>query len=147
MAVVIREMTIEDYDDVIALWSETENMSLRDADSKQSIGHYLERNPGLSFVVQDGEGRRIVGAVLAGTDGRRGYLQHLSVSTDYRGHGLGKQLVNAAVQALNALGIAKTHLFVLNENSNAQQFYQANGWFARDEVRMFSFNSSTNKDV
>ena len=48
----IREMAISDYDSVIALWCQTEGMSIRDADSKESIGNYLDRNPGLSFVAE-----------------------------------------------------------------------------------------------
>lgn len=141
----IREMEISDYENVMALWGETEHLAIKDADSKPSIAAYLKRNPGLSFVVLDNE--KTIAAVLVGTDGRRGYLQHLSVDSDYRGQGIGQQLVSRATDALAALGIAKTHLFVLSDNHAAQNFYQKMGWFARDEVRMFSFNSSSNRNV
>ncbi|WP_070972113.1 GNAT family N-acetyltransferase [Vibrio sonorensis] len=133
-------MDISDYSQVIELWSETEAMLLRDADSREIIEKYLKRNPNLSFVSLDGE--NIVGAILVGTDGRRGYVQHLAVNPNYRGKGLGAKLISAAVEALSEIGIAKTHLFVANENINAQAFYEKLGWFPRDEVRMFSFNSS-----
>lgn len=141
----IREMHIEDYEQVMKLWSNTEAMLLRDADSKGSIGRYLELNPGLSFVVE--KSKVITGAILVGTDGRRGYIQHLAVSPSERGNGLGKQLVLRAIQALEGKGIAKTHLFVANDNINAQQFYASMGWYPRDEVRMYSFNASANPDV
>ena len=143
--VKIREMHIEDYESVINLWCQTEGMSIRDADSKESIASYLERNAGLSFVAESDE--TIVGAVLVGTDGRRGYLQHLAVDTNFRGQKLGCQLVSEAVNALAGLGIPKTHLFVYNDNINAQQFYEKLGWFPRDEVRMYSYNSSSNNNV
>ncbi len=142
---VIREMDISDYDAVISLWGQTEHMSLRDADSKYSIGLYLQRNPGLSFVASDSRG--VIGAVLVGTDGRRGYLQHLAVSSEHRGQGIGRQLVAASVKALAVMGIAKTHLFVSGENIEAQRFYEQSGWFLRNDVRMYSFNSSTNDNV
>ncbi|WP_299201339.1 GNAT family N-acetyltransferase [uncultured Amphritea sp.] len=142
---VIREMGISDYDAVIHLWGETEHMSLRDADSQHSIGVYLQRNPGLSFVAADNN--VVIGAVLVGTDGRRGYLQHLAVSCEHRGQGIGRQLVAASVKALAAMGIAKTHLFVYRENVKAQTFYQQSGWFLRDDVSMYSFNSSVNDNV
>ena len=58
-----------DYDEVMALWSETEGLTLREADSREAIIRYVARNPDLSFVARD-EGR-LVGAILAGTDGRR----------------------------------------------------------------------------
>ncbi|MDE1298382.1 GNAT family N-acetyltransferase [Vibrio aestuarianus] len=143
--VKIREMDIADYDDVIKLWGQTEGMSLRDADSKESINNYLIRNPNLSFVAMSAN--KIVGAVLVGTDGRRGYLQHLAVSSSFRGKNLGRELVSQAISALANVGVPKTHLFVYNENVNAQQFYEKLGWFPRDEVRMYSYNSSSNNNV
>ena len=142
---LIREMDISDYSQVIELWSETEAMLLRDADSRENIGKYLERNPNLSFVAVDGD--TIVGAILVGTDGRRGYVQHLAVNSNCRGKGIGAKLISSAVDALSKIGIAKTHLFVANENLNAQYFYEKLGWFPRDEVRMFSFNSSCSGNV
>ncbi|OOQ67331.1 GNAT family N-acetyltransferase [Vibrio parahaemolyticus] len=138
-------MDIADYDDVIKLWGQTEGMSLRDADSKESINNYLIRNPNLSFVAVSAN--EIVGAVLVGTDGRRGYLQHLAVSSNFRGKNLGRELVSQAISALANVGVPKTHLFVYNENVNAQQFYEKLGWFPRDEVRMYSYNSSSNNNV
>lgn len=140
-----REMEIADYDEVIALWGQTEGMSIRDADSRESIAIYLKRNPELSFVAEINN--EIVGAVLVGTDGRRGYLQHLAVSSNFRGRKLGRELVDQAVRSLAKIGVPKTHLFVYNDNVNAQQFYERLGWFARDEVRMYSFNSSSNSNV
>ncbi|EJG1621113.1 GNAT family N-acetyltransferase [Vibrio parahaemolyticus] len=143
--VKIREMDIADYDDVVKLWGQTEGMSLRDADSKESINNYLIRNPNLSFVAVSAN--EIVGAVLVGTDGRRGYLQHLAVCSNFRGKNLGRELVSQAINALANVGVPKTHLFVYNENVNAQQFYEKLGWFPRDEVRMYSYNSSNNNNV
>ncbi|CAH0529659.1 Acetyltransferase YpeA [Vibrio hippocampi] len=142
---MIREMDISDYSQVIELWSETEAMLLRDADSMENIARYLQRNPNLSFVAL--KGGDIVGAILVGTDGRRGYIQHLAVNSNCRGQGIGAKLISAAVDGLANIGIAKTHLFVANDNLNAQGFYQKLGWFARDEVRMFSFNSSNSGNV
>ncbi len=78
---MIREMHISDYSQVIGLWSTTEAMLLRDADSKENIGKYLKRNPNLSFVALDGD--KIIGAILVGTDGRRGYVQHLAVDSTF----------------------------------------------------------------
>ncbi|EHA1078955.1 GNAT family N-acetyltransferase [Vibrio alginolyticus] len=142
---MIREMHISDYSQVIGLWSTTEAMLLRDAGSKENIGKYLKRNPNLSFVALDGD--NIIGAILVGTDGRRGYVQHLAVDSTFRGKGVGAKLISSAVEALSKIGIAKTHLFVANENINAQSFYEKLGWFPRDEVRMFSFNSSSSDKV
>ena len=85
MAVVIRPMTITDYEAVRALWTSCEGVGLNDADRPEALSAYLERNPGMSFVAQQGDA--IVGAVLCGHDGRRGYLNHLAVSPAHRHRG------------------------------------------------------------
>ncbi|WP_413285920.1 GNAT family N-acetyltransferase [Vibrio sp. MA40-2] len=138
-------MVIADYDQVIKLWSAIEAMRLRDADSRESIERYLSLNPGLSFVAE--RPGQVVGTILVGSDGRRGYVQHLAVHESERGAGIGKQLIVSAISALESIGISKTHLFVANDNINAQQFYESSGWFSRDEVRMYSFNASENRNV
>ncbi|QFT39218.1 Acetyltransferase YpeA (plasmid) [Vibrio sp. THAF191c] len=141
----IRPMTIEDYDAVIRLWLQTEGMSVRDADSRENIALYLDRNPNLSFVaISEGN---IIGAVLVGTDGRRGYLQHLAVLPQFRGQRIGYQLISQSINALAKIGIPKTHLFVYDDNLNAQKFYEKLGWFPRDNIRMYSYNSSSNSNV
>nr|WP_216609534.1 GNAT family N-acetyltransferase [Vibrio coralliilyticus] len=138
-------MTIEDYEAVIRLWLQTEGMSVRDADSRENIALYLDRNPDLSFVaISEGH---IIGAVLVGTDGRRGYLQHLAVLPQFRGQRIGYQLISQSINALANIGIPKTHLFVYDDNLNAQKFYEKLGWFPRDNIRMYSYNSSSNSNV
>jgi len=72
MSVLIQEMTIQDYDEVRALWEESDGIEISDADSRDGIARFLERNAGLSFVARDGN--ELIGAVLCGHDGRRGYI-------------------------------------------------------------------------
>ena len=115
-----------DYDEVMALWCATEGLTLREADSREAIVRYLERNPGLSFVARDAG--HLVGAVLAGTDGRRGYLQHVAVAPSQRGRGVGRALAERAVEALRSLGVEKCHLMVRQENTAARAFWEHLGW-------------------
>ncbi|MCL9774969.1 GNAT family N-acetyltransferase [Vibrio methylphosphonaticus] len=138
-------MQSTDYDSVIGLWSHTENMQLREADSRESITAYLDQNPNLSYVAM--VSGQIVGAVLVGTDGRRGYIQHLAVADKHRGKRVGRGLIEQATQALGLIGINKTHLFVTTENENAQQFYRSLGWEDRKEIKMYSFNASANLNI
>ncbi len=49
MTIEILELTIQDYDDAIALWESCSGVSIRDADSRENIARYLNRNQGLSF--------------------------------------------------------------------------------------------------
>ena len=128
----IREMTMADYDAAMALWQRTEGMGLRPADAPEHIARYLARNPGLSFVAMDGD--RLVGTVLCGHDGRRGYLQHLAVERAYRGQGIGKALVERVLNALRDVGIRKCHLFVIKENQAAIAFWRHIGWELRQDI-------------
>src|ERR1039457_6973520 len=73
---IVRHFRIEDFDAVIALWRRTEGVGLNESDTRRAITAYLRRNPNLSFVAA--QGGRIIGAVLCGHDGRRGYLHHRS---------------------------------------------------------------------
>jgi ribosomal protein S18 acetylase RimI-like enzyme len=132
----IAEFEPDDYDEAMALWQATEGLTLREVDSRQSVLVYLARNPGLSFVARDtGE---LVGAVLAGTDGRRGYLQHLAVARPYRGKGLGRMLAERVIEALSARGIEKCHLMVRCENEPAKAFWQHLGWTLREDIALMS---------
>lgn len=136
MSVVIREMTIHDYEEVLVLWQTSEGVGLSDADSEQSIASYLHRNPGLSFVASDGQ--HLVGAVLCGHDGRRGYIHHLAVSKSHRRQALGRALVDRCLSALRRDGIAKCHIFVFADNRDTIGFWKGIGWTQRVELVMMS---------
>lgn len=136
MSLNIREMTIEDYEDVYALWDASEGIGLSDADSKEGIKRFLKRNPMLSFVAMDnGE---IVGAALCGHDGRRGYIHHLAVIPSHRREGIGRSLVGRCMYALMRIGIGKCHLFVFGENQEAIDFWETLGYSQRVELVMMS---------
>lgn len=136
MAVEIREMQPEDYSQVIELWRSCEGIGLSDDDSQAGIAHYLARNPGLSFVAdEDGQ---VVGAVLVGQDGRRGYLNHLAVKPTHRGRHIGSALVESSLAALRALGIRKCHIFVYTDNQGGFAFWEKNGWEARRDLQIMS---------
>jgi ribosomal protein S18 acetylase RimI-like enzyme len=136
MSIQIREMEITDYEPIYALWRVSEGIGLSDADSKEGIKRFLERNPGLSFVALDGD--QIVGAALCGHDGRRGYIHHLSVTKSYRQQGIGRSLVGRCMYALMRIGIAKCHLFVFGDNQEAIKFWNKVGWTERVELMMMS---------
>ena len=87
----IAELTIDRYEELIALFERTPGVSVRDADSKESTARYLARNPGLNFFAE--EDGRIVGCAMCGHDGRRGYLQHVVVDPPFRGRGIAHALV------------------------------------------------------
>lgn len=127
---------IDQYAVVLALWQRCEGVGLSSADARERIQFYLERNPGMSFVaLHDTE---VVGAILCGHDGRRGYIHHLAVDSHYRRAGIGRSLVEHCLQALQAVGIQKCHLFIFHENDNGRAFWEGIGWTWRQDVRVMS---------
>ncbi|HEX2249486.1 MAG TPA: GNAT family N-acetyltransferase [Gemmatimonadales bacterium] len=136
MMVDITPFEPADYEEAMALWRATEGLTLRDVDNREAVLSYLAQNPHLCFVARDAD--VLVGAVLAGTDGRRGYLQHLAVARSHRGQGLGRALAERTIEALRASGIEKCHLMIRHENATARAFWKHLGWTVRDDVVLMS---------
>lgn len=128
-----RIMTIQDYPGVYDLWMHTPGMGLNSTDdSEAGIARYLRRNPTTCFVAEDGG--RIVGAILAGHDGRRGFLYHTAVLPEYRGQQVGRMLVECAMQALEQEGIAKAALVVFQRNESGNGFWEHLEFTRREDL-------------
>jgi len=132
------ELTITDYEECIELWKNSAGIALSEADSKQNIAQFVERNPGLCFTARDE--KKLVGAVLGGNDGRRGYLYHLAVAVDHHHLGIGKMLIEKVLKALKELGIQKCHIFVIADNLEGTRFWQKTGWKKRDDIFVMSLD-------
>jgi len=129
----LRTLTIDDYDAVYALWQQTEGMGLGESDTREAISVFLDRNCGLSLVALGDQGQ-IVGAVLCGHDGRRGYLHHLAVALAFRKQGIGRALVNEGLTRLAALKIQKVNLFLFANHGEGRTFWLHQGWTAREDI-------------
>lgn len=129
----IRVMHKEDYERIYDLWIHTPGMGLNNVDdSKEGIGKFLKRNPSTCFVAEnDGE---IIGVILCGHDGRRGFIYHTTVKLAYRKQGIGKKLVDAAMNALEEEGIQKTALVVFSHNDTGNVFWEKLGFTSREDL-------------
>ncbi len=134
---MIRAMTIDDYDPVIGLVRTTPGVTFRDADKKGAMARYLERNQGFSLVA--GQNGKVNGCLLAGHDGRRGYLQHLIVIPECRNQGIAKAMINECLGKLAKVGIQKSHIDVLTDNDTAACFWVKQGWIKRDDICRYSY--------
>ena len=134
----IQPLGIEDYDEVLRLWQNSEGVGLNESDTRVAIEQYLERNPGMSFVAR--QGAEIIGAVLCGHDGRRGYLHHLAVARACRKKGLGRKLVAKCLSRLKELGILKCNIFLYADNAAGEQFWQRIGWAKRRDLQLMQKN-------
>ena len=133
MGVTIREMQIGDYEQVWEMWMQSKNMGFNDRDdSREGIDRLLRRNPGLSFVAEE-EGK-IAGVILAGQDGRRGYIYHTVVSADCQRQGIGGMLLEAVEAALRAEGIGKVYVPTDAGYAPAEAFWGGHGFIERSEL-------------
>ncbi len=132
--ITTRELTIDDYDRVVALWQEIKEVEICEGDSREEIRSYLERNPTLSRIAEsDGV---LAGATLCGHDGRRGYIYHFAVAKDFRGRGIGRLLLEDCVRSLRATGLHRAILLVADDNSLGYEFWLRNGWENIEAISM-----------
>lgn len=128
-----RLMTILDYGKIYDLWINTPGMGLNSVDdSREGIEKFLKRNPTTCFVAEEEE--KIVGVIMAGNDGRRGYIYHTAVLPEFRGKHVAKNLVDCVMAALKSEGIAKVALVVFEKNQIGNGFWQKLGFTVRDDL-------------
>lgn len=136
----IRSITPDDHQVLFALWQRTPGIRLRAEDEAEPFSVYLARNPGLSLLYE--QGGQVVGCMLVGHDGRRGYLHHLVVDEPWRGQGRARALLEEALSRLAGLGITKSHVFVLDNAAQALAFWQhQRDWQVRTDIQVFSAES------
>ena len=136
MDILIREMTMTDYDQVYGLWTEIKGFGIRSIDdSWDGVERFLRRNPTTSVVaVQNGH---IIGNILCGHDGRTGCFYHVCVAPGYRKHGIGYRMVRFAMEALQKEGVSKISLIAFKENEVGNAFWQGIGWREREDVNTY----------
>ncbi len=134
----VRTMTIEDFDQVHALWMTISGFAIRSIDdSRKGVERFLRRNPTTSVVAE--EDGKIVGSILCGHDGRRGCLYHVCVHKDYRMRGIGKAMVVYAMNALKAEEISKVSLIAFTRNDIGNAFWNRIGWTRRLDLNYYDF--------
>ncbi len=128
----IRVMKPSDYFEAMSLWSGAAGVGISPDDSEENIKLYLERNPNTSYVAV--ENNKIIGAIMAGHDGYRGFIHHTAVLEQYRKCGIGKLLVDNALNAIRNDGINKVVLVVFKNNSGGNAFWQKMGFTTREDL-------------
>ncbi|HEY5583671.1 MAG TPA: GNAT family N-acetyltransferase [Ruminiclostridium sp.] len=135
----IRTMTINDYKEVSKLWSNTAGMGMRSLDdSEAGIAKFLKRNSTTNFVAI--RENQVVGVILGGHDGRRGYIYHTAVDIEYRGNGIGSKMVETVVIAFENEGINKAALVVFKTNDTGNQFWKSMGWEERLDLNYYNLS-------
>ena len=133
MLVNIRLFKINDYDEVYDLWKNSVGVGLRSLDdSLEGIRRFLIRNPNTNYVALIDD--KIVGVIMAGNDGRRGYIYHLTVKEDHRRKGIASNLVNKCLESLKVEGINKVALVVFSNNEIGNTFWHKLGFIQWDDL-------------
>lgn len=129
----IREMKISDYEAIYDLWIHTPGMGLNEIDdSREGIDKFLKRNPTTCFVAE--EQKKVVGVIMSGHDGRRGFIYHTAVRQEYRNQGIGRALVEATLKTLEKEGIRKAAMVVFDRNETGNVFWEKMGFTERTDL-------------
>jgi ribosomal protein S18 acetylase RimI-like enzyme len=128
----IRRLALDDYDDLMALWKRAGLHSLkpRGRDSRAAIARQIASGVEtiLGLTVDD----RLVGAVVATHDSRKGWINRLAVDPDYRRRGYGARLIAAAEDVLRDQGMRIIAALVESDNPASLALFQKVGYVEID---------------
>ena len=130
----IRTFHESDESRVVNLWTEVFGYSTAHNDPLRVIRRKLAVQRELFFVAQDDD--RIVGTVMGGYDGHRGWIYSLAVDPRSRRRGIGRALMAHVEQALAGLGCAKVNLQVFASNAATAAFYLKLGYAVEERISM-----------
>jgi len=119
---------------VISLWNDVFKYTSPQSKSELIIDKKINPKDGLFFVMVDGS--NVIGTILAGYDGHRGWLYSLCVAAKYQKKGVGTALVEHAERALTGLGCVKINLQVVSGNAQVVSFYEKRGYKTEPRISM-----------
>lgn len=138
--VTIRPMEQTDIPAALRVWQETSARARR-IETHDGLARYVAHNPGLCQVAeQKGE---LIGVLIGGHDGRRGFLHHVGVLAPFRRHGVGRALVDFYLAELKDVGILRMHLMVRQSNAVGLRFWKSYGCRERANTVVISLVLST----
>ena len=131
---VIRNYETHDRTQVVSLWESVFPNSTGHNDPAAAIDRKIGCDDGLFFVAEaDG---KIIGTVLGGYDGHRGWIYSLAVATAHRRMKIGTALVHHTEQALTSRGCPKVNLQVRTDNAEVVSFYESLGFCKEARISM-----------
>ena len=137
MEFLIREMEERDIPKVQDLWRAV-NIELTYSDKYEELAKMIKHNPGLCLVLEDTLKNEILGAVLGGFDGRRGWIHHLAIHPSIQGKKYGSLMMDKLIIIFQERNTVKLKLEVLNSNKGIIDFYKKLGWDHRTDLSTMS---------
>ncbi len=140
---MVRKMTINDYENVIALWNSIDGFHIRNVDdSLHGMKKFLQKNPDTNAVyILDNQ---IVGTLLCGYDGRCAYMYHACVKKDIRKSGIGREMVDFVVSEIKKYGATSINLLVFKTNEIGHSFWKKMGYKMRDDLDLYEITLDSN---
>ena len=129
----IREFKIDDYFIVRDLW-QAAGLIFRPGDELEDVKLKLQRDPDLFLVAEQND--EIVGSVIGGWDGRRGWIYHLAVRPEHQRKKIGAELVREVEKRLAARGAKKVNAQVYKWNERSSAFFKAIGYESQPDLIM-----------
>lgn len=130
----IRPYAPADEQQVIELWRSVFAYPAPHNDPATTIGKKLAVQPEL-FLVADADGK-VVGTVMGGYDGHRGWIYSLAVLPAFRRRDVGTGLMRRMEQSLRERGCMKINLQVLAANTDVIEFYKTLGFNVEERISM-----------
>lgn len=119
---------------VVALWQTVFNYDAPHNRPSLAIEKKLAGNDGLFFVAVSNSS--VVGTIMAGYDGHRGWIYSVAVAPSFRRKGIGSRLVAFAERALIDKGCVKINLQIMEGNESVAAFYSSLGFSIEKRVSM-----------
>ena len=127
-AIVVQAMRELDIDQVLKLWNEIFGTSfLESSVTKEELEIYLRKNPGASSVACTDNGK-VIGALLCGNDGTRGFIYHIAIYNEYRVIEIEKKMLERSLSKLKEVGINTGFIFTQNNTHDMDATFNSIGW-------------------
>ena len=138
---MIRSLVQKDHDDLVTLWEES-GLSYRPKgrDSKELLQKQIEENHDLYLGAFSND--KLIGCVIATFDGRKGWINRLAVSPEYRRQGIGQQLIDAAEKALKKRGATVIGVLIFDTNTPSLNLFEKMGYTIHDNILYVSKRDS-----
>ena len=133
-------VTIENYNNIIhrqsvvKIWTELFNYKEERNKPENAIDKKIKFNDNLFFfALQD---NIVIGTIMCGYDGHRGWIYSLAVTKDKQGKGIGTKLLKHAENTLKSIGCVKINIQILLTNQKVKEFYEKNGFTVEERISM-----------
>ncbi|MEE9442305.1 MAG: GNAT family N-acetyltransferase [candidate division Zixibacteria bacterium] len=133
----IELFSIDDYDELISLWEKCGLPYDRaNRDSREKIEQQIYDNYIVTYLLRD-DTRKLIGSVIASSDGRKGWISRLAVDSDYRGKRLGERLLEKAEESLREMGVEIFAALIEDVNFPSMALFRRCGYEGWDKIVYF----------